>query len=65
MNDKDICHTPIWGKVGQYYLTSSNKIQVFDINVPANPGNSGSPVLIDRAQAVGICLCHQPNKNQR
>lgn len=42
------------GQVGQYHLTNDNDVAVFDISVPANPGNSGSPVLNDHAQAVGI-----------
>ncbi|HHW61434.1 MAG TPA: trypsin-like serine protease [Syntrophomonadaceae bacterium] len=42
------------GHVGGYHWTSGNKVPVFDIDVPANPGNSGSPVLNSQAQAVGI-----------
>jgi S1-C subfamily serine protease len=42
------------GQVGQYHLTSGNEIQVFDISVPANHGNSGSPVLNSRARVVGV-----------
>lgn len=42
------------GQVGQYHLTQANQALVFDVNVPANPGNSGSPVLNNQAQAVGI-----------
>ena len=42
------------GHVGDYHWTSGNKVPVFDIDVPANPGNSGSPVLNGQAQAVGI-----------
>lgn len=42
------------GQVGQYHFTQDNQTLVFDVNVPANPGNSGSPVLNDQAQAVGI-----------
>ncbi|MBP1760975.1 MAG: Trypsin-like serine protease [Firmicutes bacterium] len=42
------------GQVGQYHLTKDNQTLVFDVNVPANPGNSGSPVLNGQAEAVGI-----------
>jgi len=42
------------GQVGQYHFTQDNQTLVFDVNVPANPGNSGSPVLNSQAEAVGI-----------
>jgi len=42
------------GQVGQYHFTKDNQTLVFDVNVPANPGNSGSPVLNGQAEAVGV-----------
>ena len=42
------------GQVGQYHFTKNNQTLVFDVNVPANPGNSGSPVLNEQAQAIGV-----------
>lgn len=42
------------GKVGQFHQISDSQSQVFDINIPVNPGNSGSPVINNSAQVVGI-----------
>ncbi|SPF54030.1 Trypsin-like serine protease with C-terminal PDZ domain (fragment) [Candidatus Desulfosporosinus infrequens] len=42
------------GTVGQYYSMKDNSTQVFDINIPINPGNSGSPVIDNQAKVVGI-----------
>lgn len=42
------------GQVGDYHWTQENQVPVFDIDVPANPGNSGSPVLNGEARAVGV-----------
>jgi serine protease Do len=51
------------GKVGQYHLTSENQIPVFDINVPANPGNSGSPVLDDHGRVIGVVFASSQMKS--
>ncbi|HBW35888.1 S1C family serine protease [Desulfosporosinus sp. BICA1-9] len=42
------------GTVGHFYSMKNSLTQVFDINVPINPGNSGSPVIDNQAKAVGI-----------
>ena len=42
------------GEVGQFHNIKDSLTQVFDINIPINPGNSGSPVIDNQAQAVGI-----------
>ncbi|HWQ76847.1 MAG TPA: serine protease [Syntrophomonas sp.] len=42
------------GRVGQYHFTGDNQTLVFDVDIPINPGNSGSPVIDDQAQVVGI-----------
>ena len=42
------------GGVGRYYSMKNSPNQVFDINIPINPGNSGSPVIDNQAKVVGI-----------
>lgn len=42
------------GVVGELYKTEDTQSPVFDIKIPINPGNSGSPVINDQAQVVGI-----------
>jgi S1-C subfamily serine protease len=42
------------GEVGQFYSVKNSPTQVFGINIPINPGNSGSPVLDSQAKVVGI-----------
>lgn len=42
------------GEVGLFYSIKNSLTQVFDINIPINPGNSGSPVIDNQAKVVGI-----------
>ncbi|PKM76853.1 MAG: serine protease [Firmicutes bacterium HGW-Firmicutes-15] len=42
------------GKVGEYHKIADSQSLVFDVKLPVNPGNSGSPVINDKAQVIGI-----------
>jgi len=42
------------GEVGEYHKIGDSQSLVFDIKLPVNPGSSGSPVINDQAQVVGI-----------
>lgn len=42
------------GEVGRFYSMKNSLTQIFDINIPINPGNSGSPVIDNQAKVVGI-----------
>lgn len=42
------------GEVGRFYSIKNSLTQVFDINIPINPGNSGSPVIDNQSKVVGI-----------
>ena len=42
------------GEVGEYHKTEGGQSLVFDIKLPVNPGSSGSPVINNQAQVVGI-----------
>ncbi|MCR6546257.1 S1C family serine protease [Dehalobacterium formicoaceticum] len=42
------------GQVGQFYDWGENNVPIFDIDIPINPGNSGSPVLNNQGEVVGI-----------
>jgi serine protease Do len=42
------------GEVGQYYGLEDSRVEVFDIDIAINPGNSGSPVIDTRSRVVGI-----------
>ncbi len=42
------------GTVRNYYRLTTMDFDVFDIDIAANPGNSGSPVIDDQGRAVGI-----------
>ncbi|HZK43405.1 MAG TPA: serine protease [Syntrophomonadaceae bacterium] len=42
------------GEVGNFYQLEDNSSPVFDIDIPINPGNSGSPVLNEAGKVVGI-----------
>jgi len=42
------------GEVGEYLKMKDCQSLVFDIKIQVNPGSSGSPVIDDQGQAVGI-----------
>ncbi|UWG97900.1 S1C family serine protease [Dehalobacter sp. DCM] len=42
------------GQVGRYYQINESKIPVFSVHIAINPGNSGSPVINDKGEVVGI-----------
>ncbi len=42
------------GEVGGFIKIAESQSQVFDIKLQVNPGSSGSPVINDQAQVVGI-----------
>ena len=42
------------GEVGGFIKIADSQSQVFDIKLQVNPGSSGSPVINDQAQVVGI-----------
>jgi S1-C subfamily serine protease len=42
------------GKVGEYHKIAESQSLVFDVKLPVNPGSSGSPVINDQAQVIGI-----------
>ncbi|MGD0153030.1 MAG: trypsin-like peptidase domain-containing protein [Thermacetogeniaceae bacterium] len=42
------------GVVGEFYQMKDTQSPVFEIKIPINPGNSGSPVINDQAQVAGI-----------
>lgn len=42
------------GSVGRFHKAAESQYPVFDIRIPINPGNSGSPVLNEKAEAIGV-----------
>jgi S1-C subfamily serine protease len=42
------------GQAGQFHKTEADRLVVFDINITVNPGNSGSPVINNHMQVVGV-----------
>jgi S1-C subfamily serine protease len=42
------------GQAGQFHRMGDEQSVVFDINITINPGNSGSPVINNKMQVVGV-----------
>jgi serine protease Do len=42
------------GQVGQFHQIQGSSIPVFDVNIQLNAGNSGSPVIDNQAQVIGV-----------
>ncbi len=42
------------GEIGEYHKIEDSQSLVFDIKLPVNPGNSGSPVINNEAKVVGV-----------
>jgi serine protease Do len=42
------------GEVGGYHQVGASQSPVFDVELPVNPGSSGSPVINEQARVVGI-----------
>ncbi len=42
------------GKVGRFHKISDNRSLIFDIDIPVHPGSSGSPVINDKGQVIGV-----------
>ncbi|MDD4803332.1 MAG: serine protease [Syntrophomonas sp.] len=42
------------GEIGEYHKIGDNQSLVFDIKLPVNPGSSGSPVINEQGQVIGI-----------
>jgi len=42
------------GEVGRYHKIADSNSLVFDIKLPVEPGSSGSPVINDQGQVIGI-----------
>lgn len=53
-NPRGVSRVAVRGTVREYYQNSSSAPLVFSIEAPIEPGSSGSPVLNEQAEVVGI-----------
>jgi serine protease Do len=58
-NPRGVSRVAVRGTVRDYYQGSSAAPLVFSIEAPIEPGSSGSPVLNEQGQVVGIVYALQ------